>query len=125
MDQLGRQYALADDAAIAIDVVEKGVDRLDALDQPFGKVSPFARGENAGDDVEGDDPLGRVLLPIDGEGDAELAEGRFGGLLAAREIGVGGFGDPALQVFEFGALPISAAAAPDFVERPLFPHLVA
>ena len=68
-----------------IDVVEEDVDRLDPLDAaPLDKV-PFGAVEDARDQVEGDQPLGRAALGIDGEGDAEPAEQLLGRVLLGDE----------------------------------------
>ena len=79
--------AVGDDPPRAVDVVDESVDRPHPLLEPGREPRPFARGEDARDDVERDDPLGRLLVAIDGEGDAEAAEGGFGGLLAAVQLG--------------------------------------
>ena len=67
------QYFLA-----VVDVVEEGVERLDALLDALRQPAPFGARKNARHDVEGDEPLGRLLLAIDGEGDARLAEDALG-----------------------------------------------
>ena len=82
-DDIGGDDAVGDDPALRIDVVDEQVDRPHALLEPFGEPRPFARREDPGDDIERDDPLGRFLLAIDGEGDAQAAEGGLGRLLAA------------------------------------------
>ena len=61
-----------------------GVDRLDALLEPALQRVPFGGGEDARDDVERDQPLLRVGLAIDREGDADAAEQQLG--LAAAEV---------------------------------------
>ena len=73
--------------------------------------------EDAGHDIEGNDPLGRLLLAIDGEGDAELAEGGLGGLLAAIELGIGSLADPPGELAEPRTPGAIMFVAPDFVER--------
>ncbi len=116
--QLGRDHALGEDAALAVDVLQEGVDRLDALDQPRAQPRPFVGEEDARDDVERDDPLGGVAVAIDGEGDAELAEGLLRGLLAALQLGLRRIGDPVRQRREFGPRRLRPALPPDLVERP-------
>ena len=61
-----------------VDVVEEGVERLDALLDALRQAAPFGAGDDARHDVEGDQPLGRFCLAIDGEGDAGLAEDALG-----------------------------------------------
>src|SRR4051812_30606692 len=76
-----------EDPAGAVNVLDEQVDGADALLEACGEVRPFAGGEDAGDDVEGNDPLRRFLVAINGEGDAERAEGGLGGLLAPLQLG--------------------------------------
>ena len=102
-DQVLGQHARLQDLLRAINVVKKGVDRLDALHQPLGKPRPFIGEEDARDDVEGDDPLAGVIVAIDGEGDAELAKGRLGRFLSAAEFIGRRIGEPAGKVGQFGA----------------------
>jgi hypothetical protein len=45
---------------------------------PCGQPAPFRAGDDARHDVEGDQPLFGLLLAVDGEGDAGLAEDAFG-----------------------------------------------
>ena len=61
-----------------IDVVEEGVERLDALLDPLRQPPPFRPGNDPGHYVEGDQPFGGLLLAIDGKCDARLAEDAFG-----------------------------------------------
>ena len=123
-DDVGRNGAVGEDAAGAVDVVDEGVDRHALCSRPCRQIGPFAGGEDARDDVERDDPLGRVLVAIDGEGDAEAAEGGFGGLLAAVELGRGHVGEPAREQLEArppscgGWFPTSSSKARASVTRP-------
>ena len=103
---------VGEDPSRAVDVVDEQVDRAHALLEAGREVRPFARREDAGDDVEGDDPLGRLLVAIDGEGDAEAAEGGFGGLLAAVQLGRGQVGEPGGDRLEIGARRPVGAVAP-------------
>ena len=68
----------AQDFLAVVDVVEEGVERLDALLDALRQPAPFGARKNARHDVEGDQPLGRLFLAIDGEGDAGLAEDALG-----------------------------------------------
>ena len=69
-----RHQPRLDDLLVVIDVVEEDVDRLHPLDAaPLDQV-PFGAVEDARDQIEGDQPLGRAAFGIDGEGDAEPAE---------------------------------------------------
>src|SRR5207237_1390624 len=86
VDQLGRDQPFLEDPALAVDILEERIDRLDALDQPLAEPGPFLLEENARDDIERNDALSGVAVTIDRKGDAELTEGGFGGLLAALEL---------------------------------------
>ena len=46
--------------------------------RPRSSARPFAARDDARQDVEGDQPLGRLLRAIDGEGDADAAEQQLG-----------------------------------------------
>ena len=67
----------------AVDVLQEQVERGDALDQPRLQPRPFGARNDARHDVERDQPLGRVLVAVDAEGDADAAKHVFG-LRAAR-----------------------------------------
>ncbi len=84
-DQLGRNEPRLEDLLVVIDVVEEDVDRLDPLDAALLDQVPLGAVEDAGDEVEGDQPLGRAALAIDGEGDAEPAEQLLGRVLLGDE----------------------------------------
>ena len=77
-DQFLGHAAGAQDLLAVVDVVEEGVERLHALLDALGQPPPFGAGNDARHDVEGDQPLGRFGLAIDGEGDAGLAEDALG-----------------------------------------------
>ena len=77
-DQLLGHPAGAQDLLAMVDIVEKGIQRLHPLLDAGRQPPPFGAGNDAGHDVEGDQPLGRFGLAIDGEGDAGLAEHPLG-----------------------------------------------
>ena len=60
-----------------IDVANVEVDGLDALLEARSQHVPFGGGQNARHYVERDEPLLRVGLAIDREGDADAAEQDF------------------------------------------------
>ena len=82
-DQLERNDVFFQDRARAVDVLQKEIERRDALDQPRLQPRPFGPRDHPRDDVERDQPLGRVLVAVDAEGDADAAKHEFG-LRAAR-----------------------------------------
>ena len=120
-DEILGEDPFLQDAAFAIDILEERIDRLDTLDEPFGKPRPFVMQEDPRDDVERNDPLGRLVLAIDGKGNAELPKRRFSRLLATPQLGVGRLLDPAAQSGQFGTDAGITRCPHDFVER-LFPH---
>ena len=77
-DQFGRDQPLFEDRARAIDVAQEHVQRIHPLDEAGLQPRPFRARDQAGNDVEGDKPLGGVLVAIDAEGDADAAEHIFG-----------------------------------------------
>ncbi len=102
VDEVGRDFPGRDDLARAVDVGEKHVQRLDALVQTGLEFRPFGPADHPRDDVEGDQPLGRVLVAVDGEGDADAPEQEFGLRAAGFEQGGGRVrkpsGDPLIDV---------------------------
>src|SRR6202158_3894721 len=72
--ELGRREPRLDDLLIMIDVVEEDVDRPDPLEAASLHEVPLGAVEDAGNEVEGNQPLGRAALGIDGKGDAGARE---------------------------------------------------
>ena len=77
-DLLGRHNAGLDDVLVMIDVMNEHVERLDPLRQTSFELRPFGCGNDAGDDVEGDQALGAGIVAIHGKGDADAAEDQVG-----------------------------------------------
>ena len=75
--QIVRHDAGAQHLPLGIDVLDVEVDRLGALLKAAFDGLPFVGGEHARDHVERDQPLGRVGVAIDREGDADPAEQQF------------------------------------------------
>ena len=72
-DILGEDLVLHD-LLVVINVVEKEVQRLDALLKSGGQMVPFLLRNDARHEVERENPLGAALLAVDGEGDPLLQE---------------------------------------------------
>ena len=98
-DELLRNAAGAQDLLPVVDVVEKGVQRLDALFYALRQPPPFLAGHDARHDIERYQPFRRFLLSIDGEGDAGLAKDALGilhllhqpgGVLLLKPVVIGG-----------------------------------
>ena len=77
LDQFARNAAGPDDLLLVVDVVEEGVERDDPLLDALGQLAPFAAGNDARDEVEGDELFGGVRVSVDREGDAGLSEDVF------------------------------------------------
>ena len=75
--QVARQHAVTQDALAVIKVVQEQVDGGDPLDHPALDMCPLGRRDNARNDVEGKDTVDRILLRIDGEGDAQVVQLRL------------------------------------------------
>ncbi len=67
----------ADDLLLMVDIVEEGVEGDHPLLDSLGKLAPFAGGDDAGNDIEGDELFGTVGVAVDREGDAGLPEDVF------------------------------------------------
>ena len=59
---------------------------MDALGQAALDAVPFLGGDDARQQIGGNDPLGRLVVVVDGEGDALVQEALLAGLLAAVEF---------------------------------------
>ena len=66
-DELGGDPPLAENPLLVVDVVQEEVERLHALDQAAFQLVPLGARDHARDQVDGEDPLDRVLLVVDGE----------------------------------------------------------
>ena len=84
-DEVGGDAAGADDLLAVIDVIEEGVERPHPLLDAAFEEPPLGGGDDARHEVEGDQPLKRILAAVDGEGDAEPAEKNLGLVLLALE----------------------------------------
>ncbi len=77
VDDVGRHDAGLHNLPAMIDVVQEGVERTGALANALVQHTPFLRGKDARQQVEGDQSFRIAPLPIDGEGDADAAEDRL------------------------------------------------
>ncbi len=77
-DQVGRHHAGFQALLRAIEVSQEQVQGLHPLAQPGLQPGPLPLGDQARNDVEGDQPLGGLGLAIDGEGNADAAEQDLG-----------------------------------------------
>ena len=72
-DEKGRNDAVLDDFLLVVNVAQEKIERGDTLDQAAFQMLPFAGRDDAGNQVEGKNPLHALGVTIDIEGDA-LAE---------------------------------------------------
>ncbi len=78
VDEVGGDDAGAQDLGRPVDVGEEDVERPHPLLEAAGKALPLGAGQDARNDVEGDDALFGLVLAVDGEGDADAAEEQLG-----------------------------------------------
>ena len=88
-DELRGDDPVLDALLVLVDVGEEEVQRGDALDEAVLEALPLRGGDDAGDEVEREDPLEPVLLPVDREGDALAAQGELLQPLAALHVLLG------------------------------------
>jgi hypothetical protein len=84
--QLGRDHLVAQTLLLLVDVEEEEVERGDALDEPVLEQLPLRGGDDARDEVEGEDALEPFLLPVHRERDALVHEGEALEALAPRDV---------------------------------------
>ncbi len=86
-DQVARHDAVGQDLLLAVDVGEEEVERAQPLGQARLDLRPLRRRNDARKEIGRDDPFGRALGAVDGEGDALQQEG-----LLERPLAIGQFG---------------------------------
>ena len=72
--------------AFVIDVAKKKIERGKALGEALFDLRPFTCGNDARNQIVGEDALGTFLAAVNGEGDAFLKESEIGGLLTFAEL---------------------------------------
>ncbi len=77
-----------EDLLVVVNIVEKQVERDDALGEARFQMFPFVGRQHPRDRIERKDPLGAAVIVIDIEGDALAQEVEFGVRLAGEEVGV-------------------------------------
>ena len=86
VDQVEGHDLVGQNLPLVVDVVEEEVERRDTLDQPALHRLPFRGGDDARQQVVGEDAFGAPRVAVDGEGDALVEEGEIGGLLAGVQL---------------------------------------
>gem|GEM_PF-2102575 len=77
-DLLWRDDPGLEDALVVVDVFQKQVQGLHALDTAALDRTPLAGADAARDDIEGDQPLGVLFVAIQGKGDTGAVEQQVG-----------------------------------------------
>ena len=99
VDQVEGHYFVGKNLPLVVDVMEKQVERGDALHQPALDGLPLAGGDDARQQVVGEDAFGAARVAVDGEGDALVQKGEVGGLLARFQLGGRQFEKPPVEQF--------------------------
>ena len=95
--QRARHHAVPQDRLVVIDVPKEPVDRLHALAHAAFHQLPFARGQDARDEIERQHAIDRVALRVHRERDAEIVKFGLGEGGAAAEFDDVERGEPARQ----------------------------
>ena len=80
---VGRDDPILEDLLVMINIVKEVIQRSDALDKTFLDHLPLAVGNDPRHQIEGEDPLGPLIVVVDGEGDPASHEGEIHGRLLA------------------------------------------
>ncbi len=78
VEQVARHDAFGENPALVVDVLEEEVDGRQPLREARSERAPLGRGDDPGQQVEGEDPLRALFVAVDGEGDALGQEGLVG-----------------------------------------------
>ncbi len=76
-NQFGRDDRFPENGALSVDIREEEVKSAHTLREPGLKLAPLCLRYETRDDVERDQALGGVLVPVDAESDADAAEHVF------------------------------------------------
>src|SRR5205807_6962414 len=76
--QVGRKGAVAEDQPAVVEVLQEVIERLDPLRQAALDPLPGPSADDPRDEVEGKDLLDPLVVLVDGEGDAVVAEAALG-----------------------------------------------
>ncbi len=72
VDQFARNDAFGEDPAFVVDVTQEKIQSGEALREAALDLRPLMRGNDARDEIVGEDALGAFFAAVDGEGDAFL-----------------------------------------------------
>ena len=81
LDLLTRNMTSLEDFLVVVNVVDKAIQRIDALHQAFFHAGPFMGRDDAGNQVKRNQALGTgtalIFFTIHGKGDTDAAENHF------------------------------------------------
>ncbi len=98
IDEFARHYAVVQDAAFVIEVLEEQIQRRDALGESFLNVRPFLIRDDARQEVVWKNAFGSFRAPVHGECDALMEKRKVGDLLAAAEFAGREFAEGLIKV---------------------------
>jgi len=117
VNQRPRKLAVLQDALLAVDVLQEKIQRHDALRQAAVDSLPFRIRNNAGNQVEGKEPLGASAVAVDRKGDALDQEGKVGQLAPFLEL-LAGHGGEFLEYIDIRRPRLAARTEHLVVEIP-------
>jgi hypothetical protein len=121
-DEFFRHDPFAQDAAVMVDVMQKKVYRLDALQQPRLKALPFMSGDGPRDQIEGKNFLHAAPVGVNGKSDALIDEDEIRVLPALLKIRDGQLAQPLNErIAVFVRLQLFMK---EFIERRRVPGIV-
>ena len=83
VDHIHRHHAVLDDLTLVVDIMQEQVERGETLAQAALDRRPFAPGDDARDQVVGEDAFGALRAAVDGESNALVEERQVCRALAA------------------------------------------
>ena len=83
---MARNDAILEDFLLVIHVVDEAVQGLDPLFKPFFQPDPLVAGNDAGNYIEGKNPLGTLVIAVNVEGDTQLKQSLLDGLLPLLQL---------------------------------------
>jgi hypothetical protein len=92
-----RHHAFRQDASLVVDVLQEQVQGVNALGQTAFQPLPFTGRDDAREQVVGENPLGPLVIAVDGEGDALVEECAIGGLLPEVQLRHGNVNEAFVQ----------------------------
>ena len=83
---MARNDAILEDFLLVIDIVKEAIEGVDALLQALFQPDPLVAGNDAGNHIEGKNPLGTLVIAVNVEGDTQLKQSLLDGLLPLLQL---------------------------------------